>query len=82
MDRLLFRTALTTSLLVAGVLVAGESVAVDGGYTSPYLSQWDDRSTLRLIPFETTLGVLLLMINMIFGTAFYIRTRRRRRSPA
>jgi len=69
-------------LLIIGLLLAQHAVAVDGNYSSPYASQWDNRSSAASIPDATLLGVLLVFLNLVAATFFFLRDMlRRRRSP-
>ena len=65
-------------LVIVGLLLVQDASAVDGNYSSPYASQWDNRSSAVSIPDETLLGMLLVFLNIIAATFFYLRDKLRR----
>ena len=66
----------------AGILLAGDAVAIDGNYSSPYASQWDSRNSVAKISDETLLGIILLLLNAVITTFYAVRHRIRRRRTA
>ncbi|MDH3350423.1 MAG: hypothetical protein OEM60_12075 [Gammaproteobacteria bacterium] len=65
-------------ILAMSLLMLADANAVDGNYVSPYGSQWDTRSKGASVPDETLLGMLLLTLNLIAATIFYVKDRLRR----
>lgn len=65
-------------LIAAGILLLGEAFAIDGNYAVPYGSQWDSRSRIALIPTETLLGALLVILNLIGAAIISFRNRKHR----
>ena len=65
-------------VLAMSLLLLADANAVDGNYISPYGSQWDTRSKGVSVPDETLLGMLLLTLNLIAATIFYLKDRLRR----
>lgn len=65
-------------LVIVGLLLVQDASAVDGNYSSPYASQWNNRNSAVSIPDETLLGVLLVLLNLVAATFFYLRDKLRR----
>jgi len=79
MDRYILRGVLTI-ILIVGVLALGDALAVDGNYTIPYGSQWDDNPS-RGVTFslDTLFSAFLLLLNVLGAGILFIRDRRRQR---
>ena len=67
-------------LLVAGTLLFGDAIAIDGNYAAPYGSQWDSRSQIATLPLETLFAALLVLLNLIAAAIISIRGRKRQGS--
>lgn len=65
-------------LLVAGVLLAGNALAIDGNYAAPYGSQWDSRSQIAAIPLETLFAAFMVLLNLVGAAVIALRARFRR----
>lgn len=65
-------------LIILGIVIFGDVFAIDGNYAAPYGSQWDSRSQIALIPLETVLGALLVVLNVIGAAIISLRARKQR----
>lgn len=79
-----FNASITLLLIVvaAFLLLAGDALAIDGNYSSPYASQWDARSSVVKISDETLLGMILLIVNGALTVFFAVRHRVTNRNNA
>lgn len=66
-------------VIVVGAMFSGDAFAVDGNYSSPYATQWSDRSVRVSIPDETFVGMLLVIANLVVAGGYSIRDKLRRR---
>lgn len=75
--------SLVVPLLIAfvGLLFAGDALAIDGNYSSPYASQWDTRGPVATISDEALLGVLLLLVNALITSFYALRHRLKQHKP-
>jgi hypothetical protein len=65
-------------LVIIGVIIFADVLAIDGNYAAPYGSQWDSRSQIALIPLETVFGGLLVILNLVAAATITLRARKRR----
>ena len=79
-QRLRTGTAVATLAIVAicALLIGADAYAIDGNYSSPYASQYDNRSAGAMLSTESLIGMLLLVANLVLAGFFAIRERRRR----
>lgn len=67
-------------LVALGVLLVGaDALAIDGNYSSPYASQYDNRSTVAMLSGEALAGMAWLTGNLLLAGFFALRARSRLR---
>lgn len=74
------RHAVVLLVIVGGILMLGDALAIDGNYSAPYASQWDSRRQVAALPLETLFGALLIVFNLLAAGIIFIRGRKRQTS--
>lgn len=73
-----FRLAACVLVALGAMLAGADALAIDGNYSSPYASQYDNRSTVAMLSGEALAGMAWLGANLLLAGFFALRARSRR----